>query len=155
LPAVDTGASEIVLQSGTPVAFVRPGGDDPQRVVLVLSREQAANPGPAAQLAAAMLARLHASGLGALVVAGADVADRLLAMLGGAPVERAEPTSWPADHAGPADVVIIPGGQNGVAAASRAAARAEAKGATVVAVADRDALSIASTAAEGLGVVSG
>jgi hypothetical protein len=123
--------------------------------VLVLSREQASNPGPAAQLASAMLARLRASGLDALVVAGADVADRLTTVLGGAPVERAEPTSWPADNARPEDVVVIPGGRNGVAAASRAAARAEAKGATVVAVADRDALSIASTAAEGLGVVTG
>jgi hypothetical protein len=155
LPTASTEASELVRYCGSPVAFVRPGAVDVERVVLVLGPEQASNPGPAAQLAVAMVGRLRASGLDALVVAGAEVAERLVTPLANAPVERGDTRTWPAEGARPEDIVVIPGGRNGAAAAAKAAAAAERVGATVVAVADADALSPASTAADGLGIVTG
>jgi nucleotide-binding universal stress UspA family protein len=155
LPPASTAASELVRQCGTPVAFVRPGAVDADRVVLVLSPEQAANPGPAAQLATAMVSRLRTSGLGALVVAGADVAEGLLAGGHGVPVERADVRTWPRDGARPEDLVVVPGGRNGAAIVASAVAEAERAGSTVIAIADADALSVASTAADALGIVTG
>jgi hypothetical protein len=51
-------------------------------------------------------------------------------------------------------VVIVPGGRNGSATTARTVAALESRGAAILAIADRDALSVATNAADSLGVVT-
>ena len=56
---------------------------------------------------------------------------------------------------GPAsDLVVVPGGRNGALATGRIVRQAAALGATVLAAADRQSVTTAALAAEGLGVVT-
>ena len=68
-------------------------------------------------------------------------------------VEEVDPTEW-AEQALATDVVIVPGGRNGSAATASTVAALERRGATILAIADRNALSLATTAADSLGVVT-
>jgi Kef-type K+ transport system membrane component KefB len=153
LPIASTSASELIDASRAPVVLVRPGGSEVDRVVLALSEVQASRPGPAAHLAAALAGRLRASGLDLHVVAAVDPHPDLLTPLQTPIVEKIDPLDW-ASSACPTDVVIVPGGRNGSATTARTVAALESRGAAILAIADRDALSVATNAADSLGVVT-
>jgi hypothetical protein len=103
----------------------------------------------------ALAVRLRSSGLETIVVAAGVIADELLTLLSGVPIEITDGATWLQDSARPADIVVVPAGRNGAAAAELVAERAEAKGATVIAMADRDAVSVGAAAAGSLGIVTG
>jgi Kef-type K+ transport system membrane component KefB len=153
LPMWSTATSELIQTCPSPVVLVRPGGAEHDRVVLALNEAQASRPGPAARLAAALAGRLRASGLDLAVVTAAAPDADLLAPLQTPVVEVVDPTQWAA-QALPTDVVIVPGGRNGSAATASTVAALEGRGATILAIADRNALSLATSAAGSLGVVT-
>jgi Kef-type K+ transport system membrane component KefB len=154
LPMSSTTSSELVQGCPCPVAFVRPGGTDHHRVVLALGEAQALRPGPASRLAVTLAARLQASGLDLTVVTAAPPAEDLLTALHSPTVEQADPEDWAASALA-TDIVIVPGGRNGSAATARTVAAMERCGASILAIADRSALSVATSAAGSLGVVTG
>jgi Kef-type K+ transport system membrane component KefB len=154
LPTTNQTASELVQASPAPVVLVRPGGGSHDRVVLALGEAQASRPGPAARLAVALASRLRASGLDLTVVTAAPPAHDLLAPLQAPTIEHTDPTTWAANVL-PTDVVIVPGGRNGSAATAQTVAAAEAQGATILVIADRNALAATPNAPSSLGVVTG
>jgi hypothetical protein len=87
------------------------------------------------------------------VVTAVTPADALLAPLQAPTVRVVDPIEWAA-QALPTDVLVVPGGRNGSAATARTVAALEGQGATVLAIADRAALSLATSAADSLGVVT-
>jgi hypothetical protein len=87
------------------------------------------------------------------LVTATTPATELLAPLQTPTVEVLDPTEWAA-QALATDVVIVPGGRNGSAATARTVAALEGQGATILAIADRNALSLATSAADSLGVVT-
>ena len=152
LPTANSATSSLVQSCASPVVLVRPGGAEQDRVVLTLNEVQASRPGPSAHLAAALAGRLRGGGLDLLVIAAATPAAELLAPLQAPTVQMADPTEWAAE-ARPTDVLIVPGGRNGSATTARTVAALEGQGATILAIADRSALSLATSAADSLGVV--
>jgi hypothetical protein len=153
LPTSSTATSELIEACPSPVVLVRPGGGEHDRIVLALSSAQASRPGPAARLAVALAGRLRASGLDLTVVTATALPAELLTPLQTPVIEIVDPTEWAA-QALPTDVVIVPGGRNGSAATARTVAALEGRGATILAVADRSALSLATSATDNLGVVT-
>ncbi|HEY0815511.1 MAG TPA: cation:proton antiporter [Pseudonocardia sp.] len=153
LPTSSTATSELVEACPSPVVLVRPGGGELDRIVLALGSAQAARPGPAAHLAVALAGRLRASGLDLVVITATAPPADLLTPLQTPIIEVVDPIEWAA-QALPTDVVIVPGGRNGSAATARTVTALEARGATILAIADRNALSLATSAADNLGVVT-
>ena len=154
LPAVGGRSAELVGAAHAPVAFVASGSDLTDRVVLVLAPAQARRPRSATRLAVELVARVHRSGLPALVVAEGDIEPGLLTPLGEVPVEDASGTDWAEHQARANDIVVVPGGRNGAAAGARTARHAIGRGSTVVVVADAESIGVVNEAAEGLGVVT-
>jgi Kef-type K+ transport system membrane component KefB len=153
LPTSSSATSQLVEASPSPVVLVRPGGGEQDRVVLSLNEAQASRPGPAADLAVALAGRLRSSGLDLLVVAATTPQADLLAPLQAPTIHVGDPTEWAA-QAKATDVLIVPGGRNGSAATARTVAALEGQGATILAIADRSTLSLATSAADSLGVVT-
>lgn len=156
LPALlGAGQHTLVASSPVPVALVRAGSARPTRAVLTLAPVQARRPSSAGLLAA-MIAVRYGAMLGELVVvAGDELRDDLVAILGkrGAVVSDS-PHQWIQANGRDSDVVIVPGGRNGALATGRVTRQAVLAGATVVAVADRESVAANALAAEGLGLVT-
>jgi Kef-type K+ transport system membrane component KefB len=155
LPALlGAGQHQLVAACPVPVALVRSGGSAPTRAVLVLASVQARRPSSAGLLATNLATRMRSGGLELVVVAGAELrAD--VARLVDVPIEVVDSVhQWVADHVTDHDAVVVPGGRNGALATARVTREASSRNATIVVCADRDSVASASTAAEGLGVVT-
>src|SRR5690606_2984970 len=100
----------LVASSPIPVALVRAGSTEPERVVLMLSASQSKRPASATLLATRLARRLSSSGLSMLVVTAAGPVDQIGELLGGkAEVVVASPTEWIGEHAGASDLLVAPG----------------------------------------------
>jgi len=152
LPASSATATDLIRISGSPVAVVQGDGTVPRRAILALAPEQAGRPGTATALAVALVPRLRRSGVPVRVVSTVEADDSLTEAMADVAVEVDPTEAWLADL-GADDLVVVPGGLNGRESSSRTAQQARARGATMLAIADIESVSVADAVAEGLGVV--
>jgi hypothetical protein len=116
------------------------GRATPTRVVLVLNSAQASRPTTAA-LRAAQLATRFSKGDTLTVVCGADLDAQLSDMFKQVDVVRVESTqAWCAAQGAATDLMVVPGGRNGALSTAKLTKTASGVGATVVAVADQQAV---------------
>jgi Kef-type K+ transport system membrane component KefB len=148
---------ELVAQVDAPVVLVRAGADEvaPARVLLVLGGAHLRRRGSATVLAASVAERLARTGPALVVVAGDEAAARDLVSEApeGTGFVTGSASDYVRDDVGPADIVVVPGGQIGSIGTARVSRLASTAGATVLAVADRRAVSPLDRAGQGLGVV--
>ena len=136
----EAGQHQVVAMASAPTALVRLGRATPTRVVLVLNSAQASRPTSAA-LRATQLATRFAKGETLTVVCGADLDAQLSEMLKQVDVVRVESTqAWCAAQGAATDLMVVPGGRNGALSTAKLTKTASGVGATVVAVADRQAV---------------
>lgn len=149
---VEAGQHRLVAASPSPTVLVRSGRVPAERHVLVLTAAQAKRPSSAGLGAAAFAARLGRDRL--VVVAADELSDQLRSVVGAVEVIVGSPSEWLAEQAAASDMIVVPGGRNGALPTARFVKQAAALGCTVVVAADRESVSAASRAADGLGLVS-
>jgi hypothetical protein len=99
--------------------------------------------------------RLRSSGADLVVVAGDELRDDLVEIIGRATSVTIEnPQTWIQRHGTGTDLVVVAAGRNGALGTARVTKQAALIGATVVAAADRESVATNVLAAEALGVVT-
>lgn len=149
---VEVAQHRLVAASAVPTVLVRAGRVPVERTVLALAAPQAKRPSSAGLGAAALASRLGRDRL--LVVAADDPSDQLRAIFGDVEVIVRSPSEWFTEHGAASDLVVVPGGRNGALVTARFVKQVSALGSTVVVSADRESVSAASRAADGLGLVT-
>ncbi|HAP77709.1 MAG TPA: hypothetical protein DCR14_16715 [Acidimicrobiaceae bacterium] len=143
----------LVASSSVPTVLVRPGADEPTRVVLLLAPSQARRPSSAAYLAAQVARRLAGSDRTLLVVSAEPPVDSLAGEVGKGEVVVAPPLEWVRASAASTDLLVLPGGRNGALVTARLSKASALKGAGVVVAADRESVAAADRLT-GVGVAS-